>query len=316
MWLWQGDCGSHVKKSHDTTLTASASVEGSSIPSRNSLVETRQAAAMAPFPSLLRLREALILDSSSGTKRDEYIRYGLRIAQWAKMDPADITQDQVTAFFIELKVSGRYAANTIGLMTAALRYLFLKVLRREGWDIFLKLRSPDVKRLPFVLTVPQCQALIAHTRLLHFRLLWELILGTGLRVSEAVGLEVTSIRGKGNKERSIPLPPLLYWKLRDYWFTHKHPRWVFPLANGAAAGDSGECAHPCECADESAGSATCHQSHRPGGKAARRDGLPHAAPHLRHAGLGGWSEPDASQCLPGTQLAGDDAHLPASHAQQ
>jgi integrase/recombinase XerD len=238
--IWQGDCGSYVKKNHDTTLTASASVEGSSNQARKALAQARLAAALALYPSLLRLHEALILDSSSGTKRDEYLRYGLRIAQWAKADPADITQDQVTAFFIELKVGGRYAANTIRLMTAALRYLFLKVLRREGWDIFLKLRSPDVKRLPFVLSVPQCQALIAHTRLAHFRLLWQLILGTGLRISEAVGLELSSIRGKdtatqslvvlgkGNKERCIPLPPLLYQKLRDYWTTHRHPRWVFP----------------------------------------------------------------------------------------
>jgi integrase/recombinase XerD len=198
------------------------------------------AAAIVAYPSLLRLNEELILDSSSTTKRQEYLRYGLRISKWADCDPEAICEDQVRGFFVQLKQEGRYAPNTIRLMTAALRYLFLKVLHKQGWDIFLKLRSPDTLRLPFVLTVPQCQALIAYTRLAHFRLLWELILGTGLRIGEAVALEVTAIRGKGtatqslvvlgkgNKERSIALPPLLYQKLRDYWASHKHPRWIFP----------------------------------------------------------------------------------------
>jgi len=47
-------------------------------------------------------------------------------------------------------------------MTAALRFLFIQVLGRKEWQLFLKLRSRVVQRLPFVLTLPQCQALIAH----------------------------------------------------------------------------------------------------------------------------------------------------------
>lgn len=198
------------------------------------------AATIAPYPTLQRLYEELMLDSSSTTKREEYVRYGLRISEWSKADPEFITEDQVRGFFIELKRQGQYAPGTIRLMTAALRFLFIKVLGRQQWQVFLKLRTPDVQRLPFVLTLPQCQGLIGHTRLPHFRLLWELILGTGLRVSEAVALEVTSIRGKGtphqwlivmgkgNKERCIPLPPSLYQKLRSHWSTHRHPRFIFP----------------------------------------------------------------------------------------
>jgi site-specific recombinase XerD len=196
--------------------------------------------ACAAFPSLTRLLEHLVLDSSSKTKAEEYARYGLRIALWAQSDPALISEDQVRAFFIEIKRQGRYAPNTIRLMTAALRFLFTKVLGREGWEVFGLIRSPDVQRLPIVLSEVQVHALLAHTRLPHFLLLWELILGTGLRISEAVSLEVTAVRGKGeavpsmnvlgkgNKERCVPLPPSIYAKLRAYWATHKHPRWIFP----------------------------------------------------------------------------------------
>jgi site-specific recombinase XerD len=203
-------------------------------------VSAAHAAACREFPSLLRLQEALVLDTCSTTKREEYLRYGLRIAQWAKADPATLSEDRVRAFFLEIKREGRYAPNTIRLMTAALRYLFVKVLQREVWQVFKLIHSPDVKRLPIVLNVAQVHALLEHTRLPHFRLLWELILGTGLRISEAVSLEVTAIHGrgepvqslrvigKGNKERCIPLPPSLYQKLQAWWSTHRHPRRVFP----------------------------------------------------------------------------------------
>jgi integrase/recombinase XerD len=186
------------------------------------------------------LQEHLVLDSSSRSKAEEYVRYGLRIALWAQADPEHITEDQVRAFFLELKREGRYAPNTVRLMTAALRFLFTKVLGRVGWAVFGLIRSPEVQRLPIVLSEGQAHALLAHTRLPHFLMLWELILGTGLRISEAVSLEVTAVRGKGeaaqslvvlgkgNKERCVPLPPTLYAKLRDWWATHQHPRWIFP----------------------------------------------------------------------------------------
>ena len=181
-----------------------------------------------------------MLDSSSKTKAEEYLRYGLRMAQWAGADPAVITEDQVRSFFIEIKRAGIYAPNTVRLMTAALRFLFVKVLGRARWAVFSLIRSPDVQRLPIVLNDSQIHALLERTRLPHFLLLWELILGTGLRISEAVSLEVSAFRGKGqpvqslvilgkgNKERCVPLPPSLYQKLRAYWATHQHPRWVFP----------------------------------------------------------------------------------------
>lgn len=70
--------------------------------------------------------------------------------------------------------------------------------------------------------------------------------GCGLRVSEAVSLQVRDIRGrgeamqrlhirggKGDKDRLVPLPPTLYQKLRDHWLTHRHPRWLFPSGDGS-----------------------------------------------------------------------------------
>ncbi len=65
--------------------------------------------------------------------------------------------------------------------------------------------------------------------------------GCGLRISEATGLQIRSIRsaqmvldliGKGSKQRLVPLPGALLEPMRDFWKTHRHPIWLFPSKTG------------------------------------------------------------------------------------
>ena len=70
------------------------------------------------------------------------------------------------------------------------------------------------------------------------RVLLTTIYATGLRISEALALSVADIdrrqltilvaRGKGNKQRLVPLSPKLLEELRAWWRTHRHPQWIFP----------------------------------------------------------------------------------------
>ncbi|MDI6800400.1 MAG: tyrosine-type recombinase/integrase [Actinomycetota bacterium] len=69
----------------------------------------------------------------------------------------------------------------------------------------------------------------------------------GLRLHEGLHLEVSDIdssrmmihvhRGKGAKDRYVPLPPSTLNLLRRYWVTHRHPCLLFPAlgrgGNGA-----------------------------------------------------------------------------------
>ncbi len=65
----------------------------------------------------------------------------------------------------------------------------------------------------------------------------------GLRISEAITLEVTAIDrarlvlriiGKGNKERLVPLPQPILDDLSQLWRTHHNRRWLFPNRHGDA----------------------------------------------------------------------------------
>ena len=65
----------------------------------------------------------------------------------------------------------------------------------------------------------------------------------GLRLGEALALEVGDIdgerkqvhirRGKGHKDRMVPLPDLTYEALRALWRKHCHPRLLFPNPVGS-----------------------------------------------------------------------------------
>ena len=60
----------------------------------------------------------------------------------------------------------------------------------------------------------------------------------GLRLGEALSLQAGDIdaqlkrvhirRGKGHKDRFVPLPDLTLQALRELWKTHHHPKLLFP----------------------------------------------------------------------------------------
>ena len=64
------------------------------------------------------------------------------------------------------------------------------------------------------------------------------IYSLGLRLQEGTHLQVADIdaqrmfvhirRGKGNKDRFVPLPNRTLQILRKHWQTHKNPKWLFP----------------------------------------------------------------------------------------
>ena len=65
----------------------------------------------------------------------------------------------------------------------------------------------------------------------------------GLRLEEALSLQVGDIdagrkrvhirRGKGHKDRLVPLSDLTLVGLRALWSKHRHPKLIFPNANGS-----------------------------------------------------------------------------------
>lgn len=144
-------------------------------------------------------------------------------------DPATVTDEVVGAFVADRAgAEPRPAATSLARLQSSVRGLH-RFLAREGVaadDPTRRLRPPKTpQRLPKALTIDQVEALLdaagpapgaaVDTDLLRLRdrALLELLYATGGRVSEIVALdvddlahgEVLRVRGKGDKERIVPV---------------------------------------------------------------------------------------------------------------
>jgi integrase/recombinase XerD len=153
------------------------------------------------------------------------------------VDPLDVEPNDLRAFVSELANGTRQrtavAPATLQRRIACLRS-FYRFLRREHvleTDPTTELRAPRSRvRLPKVLTRDEVAHLLAQPRgsaptVLRDRALLETMYACGLRASEAIALELSQIdldggivkaRGKGSKERIVPIGSKAIQALRAY----------------------------------------------------------------------------------------------------
>ena len=164
-----------------------------------------------------------------------YRRDLLQYTEFLRDRSRDLTsadEDDITAFLGDLRRHGRGRA-TIGRKLAAIRQLH-KFLVREGLagkdPTAIIEPAPKAVRLPKVLSRQQCLDLLAAPNLgtpegLRDAAMLTLLYATGLRVSELCGLRLHAIdydngtirvRGKGNKERMVPVAPVALERLQLY----------------------------------------------------------------------------------------------------
>jgi site-specific recombinase XerD len=131
----------------------------------------------------------------------------------------------------------KLAIGTVGLHVAALRFFFVRVLKRRA----LKEELPTPKRhrrLPTVLSPEEVRRLIAGAKNLYHRTMLLTLYGAGLRRSELCHLKVGHIdsqrmvlrveRGKGGVDREVPLSPTLLAALREYYRWMRPQTYLFP----------------------------------------------------------------------------------------
>jgi integrase len=118
-----------------------------------------------------------------------------------------------------------------------IKFFFKNVLKRK-WHIFNYLDAKRERRLPCVLSKEEVFRILDHVTTFHNYTFLSTVYSCGLRLSEALSLQVSDIdsqsmmihihRGKGAKDRYVPLPHNTLNLLRRYWLTHKNPKLIFP----------------------------------------------------------------------------------------
>jgi integrase/recombinase XerD len=187
------------------------------------------------------LREQMCADLQiaglSERTQESYLRSVRQLAEHFGRPPDQISEAELRQYFLFLKNEKRLAPASLALTFHGIRFFFRHTVPRD-WATLKQLKIPRSKTLPDVLTREEVHRLIAATRTLHNRTYFWTLYSLGLRLTEGLFLQVGDIdgtrkmvhvhRGKGARDRFVPLPTRTLQMLRDYWRTHRHPLWLFP----------------------------------------------------------------------------------------
>ena len=189
------------------------------------------------YQSHLRL---LKLQGKSQKTIDAYSRAVRRISEHFDCCPDQLTLEQREEYFSKLIES--HSWSTVKIDRNGLQFFWKHVLKRD-WQWIKMIKVPKVHSLPNILTVSEVERLIGATRKLRYRVFLLATYSMGLRLGETLALQVGDIdgqrkqvhirRGKGHKDRFVPLPDLTYQALRALWCKHRNPCWLFPNAIGS-----------------------------------------------------------------------------------
>lgn len=192
-----------------------------------------------PWPSMRDYARLLALRYEAVRTRHSYYRDMRLLHEHFGVDPASLTEAQVTDYLLHVKLVKGWKPKTVRQTAAAARVFYLDLLGHD-WKVFNNVKARDHGRLPAVLTREQVHALLDGIRLRRYRTPLKLIYCCGLRLSECLNLTVHDIissegklrvrDGKGGKDRIVPLPAEMLEDLRNYWSFHKHPVLLFPNA--------------------------------------------------------------------------------------
>jgi integrase len=183
---------------------------------------------------------ALKLRGLSDKTIDVYARAVRRVAQSYDCCPDHLTIEQLETHFAQLVES--HSWSTVKVDRNGLQFFYKHVLKRD-WSWVDIIKAPKIQSLPDILTLTEVEQLIGAARRLRYRVFLLTTYSMGLRLGEALALEVGDIdgqrnqvhirRGKGHKDRLVPLPDLTYRALRALWCKHRHPRLLFPSPVGS-----------------------------------------------------------------------------------
>ena len=215
--------------------------------------------------SIKQLGQDLALAGYAESTCAKYLRTAEHLASRFGQPLVELTREQLRTYVEEMSRRGKSASWAI-LQMAALSFLYRKTLGKPELVSFLSYpRRP--RPLPTVLSLQEMGSLLGAIRVARYQAIAMVLYGAGLRISEALSLEVSDIdgargvirvrHGKGDKAREAKLSPTLYEWLRQYWARERPPQpylfasrktgkpplavtvvYVEPLASEAAASAS------------------------------------------------------------------------------
>jgi len=166
---------------------------------------------------------------------EAYARAMRRIGAHFQFEVSALSPAQLADYFTAMKAQHSWSGVKLDLY--GLKFFTEHVLN-QPWAMPGFIRPPKTSRLPDIVSTQQIQAIVDHTRVLSYRVLFFTLYSLGLRLGEGLALSVADIdaqrmrvqvrNAKGNRDRLVPLPEATLALLRRFWACHRHPTLLFP----------------------------------------------------------------------------------------
>lgn len=169
--------------------------------------------------------------------QSSYLRAVRQLTNYWHLPPEEISEQQVRDYFLYCKNEAGWSAATMRIAYSGIKFFYTVTLPMD-WETIQLMKIKRLATPPTVLGIDEVRLILKTARTPQARAFLTTVYSCGLRLSEALGLEVSDIDGermtlrvrdgKGAKERVVPLPKSTYALLREYWKTHQNPRLIFP----------------------------------------------------------------------------------------
>jgi integrase/recombinase XerD len=206
--------------------------------------------------SIERMKQDLARARYANSTRRTYLGTIKLLAERFEYPIVELTRDDVRTFVDEIAARDQ-TASRLKQHLAALTFLYRKTLGKPDVVSFISYPK-QYSALPTILSLEETHALLGAIHHPVYRAITLVLYGAGLRISEALALEVTDIdrqrgvirvrHGKGDKAREAKLSDSLYQSLRHYWAQVRPPKpylFVSPVTGKPPRAQAVRCAIAC-----------------------------------------------------------------------
>jgi integrase/recombinase XerD len=188
-------------------------------------------------PILVRFQQDLKLNGLSERTQESYVRAMRKFSEFLKRDPDSASEDDVRNYLLHIQDKLKWKPSTINVAQNGIKRFFKLTCPRD-WPVLKFVRVKPELKLPVVISVPEVNILLQVIHKPSMFCFFTVVYSMGLRLQEALNLQVEDIdskrmmvhvhRGKGAKDRYVPLPESTLLELRKYFRTHRNKTWIFP----------------------------------------------------------------------------------------
>jgi integrase/recombinase XerD len=184
-----------------------------------------------------RFKEDLQLAGYAKRSIESYASSVLRLQRFYNKPLEDITEEDLRQYWLCCQTEFGWSAASLRISYAGIQHFFTKTLVQH-WNIFSEIKWKREETLPTILSLKEVRKIIYALPTLQSHTFYLTLYSLGLRLREATTVQVRDILsdrglvhihgGKGALDRMVPLPNITLLALRQYYKTHRNPKWIFP----------------------------------------------------------------------------------------